>query len=205
MRGGAHGDHVEVLRDQVAGQRQRFRLLCATCNYAVCDAGQRRESEILESHYSQQTASFEDSPKPVPATWRGSLDKRRDLWHIDVIRCRRSLLYEGFEWPVLCARDEWVQATPENAATLDYIWVRGATPGCLSKSLAKLPFQGSRFYHACAVRFMLQQHLITYADLGLGIRASGRLPPDVSRAPLDRIEKALHARGAGGLRRPLHI
>ena len=100
-------------------------------------------------------------------------------------------MYEGFEWPVLCARDEWVQATPQNAQTLDYIWVRGPRPGCLSKSLAKLPFQGSRFYHACAVRFMLRQHLVTYADLGLGIRASGRLPADVFRAPLDRIEAAL--------------
>ena len=74
-------------------------------------------------------------------------------------KAHRSLLYEGFEWPVLCARDEWVQATPENAATLDYIWVRGATPGGLSKSLAKLPFRGSRFYRASAVCFMLQQHL----------------------------------------------
>ena len=119
------------------------------------------------------------------------MDFRRDLWHIDVIRCRRSLLYEGCEWPVLCARDEWVQATPENAQTLDYIWVCGTTPGCLSKSLAKLPFQGSRFYHASAVKFMLQQHLITYAELGLGIRGSGRLPPEVFRAPLDRIEEAL--------------
>ena len=91
----------------------------------------------------------------------------------------------------MCARDCWVQATPENAATLDYIWVRGATPGCLSKSLAKLPFQGSRFYHASAVRFMLTQHLIQYGDLGVGIRASGRLPPDVFRAPLDRLEEAL--------------
>ena len=45
-----HGDHVDVLRDMVAGQRQRFRLLCATCNYAICDAGQRREGEILKSH-----------------------------------------------------------------------------------------------------------------------------------------------------------
>ena len=96
---------------------------------------------------------------------------------------------------MLCARDEWVQATPQNAATLDFIWVRGATPGWFSKSLAKLPFQGSRFYHACAVRFMLQQHLIQYADLGLGIRASGRLPQGVFRAPLDRIEEAL-PRGA---------
>ena len=38
---------------------------------------------------------------------------------------------------------------------------------------------------------MLRQHLVTYADLGLGIRASGRLPADVFRAPLDRIEEAL--------------
>ena len=38
---------------------------------------------------------------------------------------------------------------------------------------------------------MLQQHLIQYGDLGLGIRASGRLPPDVFRAPLDRIEESL--------------
>ena len=50
--GEEHGDHVEVLRDHVAGAAQRFRLVCATCNYAVCDPAQRRESEILRSHYS---------------------------------------------------------------------------------------------------------------------------------------------------------
>ena len=44
-----HGDHVEVLRDVVAGQTQRFRLVCETCNYAICDPAQRRESEILKS------------------------------------------------------------------------------------------------------------------------------------------------------------
>ena len=86
-----HGDHVEVLRDAVAGAAQRFRLVCATCNYAVCDPAQRRESEILKSHYSLETACFEDSPKPAPASWGGALDKRRDLWHIDVVRCRRSI------------------------------------------------------------------------------------------------------------------
>ena len=74
-----HGDHVEVLRDQVASSTQRFRLLCATCNYSICDAGQRRESEILKSHYNLETVAFETSPKPVPATWGGALDRRRDL------------------------------------------------------------------------------------------------------------------------------
>ena len=39
-----HGDHIDVLRDQVAGQKQRFRLLCETCNYQICDAGQRRHT-----------------------------------------------------------------------------------------------------------------------------------------------------------------
>ena len=91
---------------------------------------------------------------------------------------------------MLCAKDEWVQATPENCATLDYVWVRGKTPACLSKSLARLPFQGARFYHACAVRFMLQRRLITYADLELGIKGSGRLSQDVFRAPLDATEAA---------------
>ena len=64
-----HGDHVDVLRDQVAGQRQRFRLLCATCNYAVCDAGQRREGEILKSHYSLETAIRRLSPQPGVGRW----------------------------------------------------------------------------------------------------------------------------------------
>ena len=104
-------------------------------------------------------------------------------------RCRRSILYEGFPqgFGVLCAKDEWVQCTPENCATLDFVWVRGKSPACLSKSLARLPFQGARFYHACAVRFMLQTRLITYVDLGLGTRGSGRLSQDVFRAPLDAI------------------
>ena len=84
-----------------------------------------------------------------------------------------------------------MQCTPENCATLNFVWVRGKSPACLSKSLARLPFQGVRFYHACAVRFMLQTRLITYADLGLGIRGSGRLSQEVFRDPLDAIEAAL--------------
>ena len=74
----------------------------------MCDPAQRRESEILKSHYSLETACFEDSPKPIPATWGGALDKRRDLHHIDVVRCRRSILYEGFPqgFGVLCAKNE---------------------------------------------------------------------------------------------------
>ena len=49
-------------------QAQRFRLVYATCNYAICDPAQRRESEILKSHYSLETACFEDSPAEGPAT-----------------------------------------------------------------------------------------------------------------------------------------
>lgn len=77
---------------------------------------QRREIEILKSRYSSETACFEDLPTPVPATLGGALDKRRDLWHIDVVRCARSILYGGFPqgFGDLCAEDEWVQCTSEN-------------------------------------------------------------------------------------------
>ena len=43
-----HGDHVDVLRDQVAGQEQKFRLLCATCNLSIRDPAQRRDSAIQD-------------------------------------------------------------------------------------------------------------------------------------------------------------
>ena len=45
-----HADHCDVFRDQVAGAAQRFRLLCATCNYAICGAakGERDSEEPLQ-------------------------------------------------------------------------------------------------------------------------------------------------------------
>ncbi len=50
------------------------------------------------------------------------------------------------------------------------MWVRGAEIQTLSKTVAKLPFQNSRFYHQSAVRFMLRFGICTYADLGVGFR-----------------------------------
>ena len=64
-----HGDHVDVLRDQVAGQRQRFRLLCEACNYAICDAGQRRENEMLKSHYSLETTTVSYTHLTLPTIY----------------------------------------------------------------------------------------------------------------------------------------
>ena len=94
-------------------------------------------------------------------------------------------------WPLVSAQDEFVQATPENAAELGYIWVSKPTPKTKAKQLWALPFQGSRFYHVSAVELMLRSGRATYADLGPGLRASAHLSPEVFRAPLDQIEEAL--------------
>ena len=92
---------------------------------------------------------------------------------------------------MVSAQDEFVQATPENAADIDYIWVSRPTPKTKAKQLWALPFQGSRFYHVSAVELLLRSGRATYADLGLGLRASAHLSPEVFRAPLDQIEQAL--------------
>ena len=100
--------------------------------------------------------------------------------HVDLTRCCRSILHEGVAqgWPLICAQDAYVPATAANAATLDYIWVDKPAPKTASKQLWMLPFQGSRFYHVSAVELLLRTNRITYAHLGAGFRASGRLSPD---------------------------
>ena len=51
--------------------------------------------------------------------------------------------------------------------------------------------RASRRHAHDAVERLLRTGRITYSHLGLGIRASGRLSPEVFRAPLDQIEAAL--------------
>ena len=87
------GDHVQPLHSSVAGEPQKFRLLCLSCHKDVSDPGVRREAEILRSYFNLETLQFCSSPKPVPATWVcEKLDARRALMHLDIKRCRKSNL-----------------------------------------------------------------------------------------------------------------
>ena len=96
---------------------------------------------------------------------------------------------EGLPWPVCCCKDFFEQADESNWHKFDYVWVSGKRPKAASRSLAVLPFQGSRFYHVSAVSMILQNKL--GHRLGLGIRASVHLPSTVFAEPLQQIVENL--------------
>ena len=83
------------------------------------------------------------------------------MMHIDLKRCRRSLLYEGASWPLICAQDEFVEATADNYRELDFVWIHKPTPKTAAKQLWMLPFQGERFYSRCAVAFLVKTKRIS--------------------------------------------
>ena len=70
---------------------------------------------------------------------------------------------------------------------MEFAWGRGRLPKTAQGYLRALPWQGERWYHVYAVSMSLQ-HGWSVSDLGPGLRASGRLPRDVFRQVLDRIE-----------------
>ena len=87
------GDHLQPLRDAIRGEEQQFRLLCVSCHQNVSDPGQRREAEILRSHFNLHTWGFCEAPKPVPATWVcEKFDSRRDLVHVDLKKMQEVAL-----------------------------------------------------------------------------------------------------------------
>ena len=107
----------------------------------------------------------------------------------DIRRCRRNITYEGPErgWPAVCAADVFEETTRENWHEMDFIWVRGRQKKTRQGYLRALPWQGERWYHVCAVSFLLRSGW-SFCDLGMGLRASGRLPQACFRDVLDKIE-----------------
>ena len=111
----------------------------------------RREAEILRSYFNLGTVDFCSSPKPVPATWVcEKLDARRDLMHVDLKRCRKSILYQGVArgWPLICAQDQYVPVTAANASQMDYIGIEKPTPKDREQTALVSPLPGESF-HAC--------------------------------------------------------
>ena len=109
--------------------------------------GSHAENPLLSSFNVHVYDAFCNGPKPVPCTFKANvIDRRVPLLCLDLKRCRASILkYGPWEWVTACAADELVQATPENVASLDFVWVRGRTYKTATKWVSMLPWQGPRF------------------------------------------------------------
>ena len=80
--------------------------------------------------------------------------------------------------------------TPDNWHRFDFLFCT-AQPSKTARGILKnLPMQGPRWYHVSAASFALNFKWLCVRDFPLGIRATGRLKPDVFREFLDKLETA---------------
>ena len=89
-------DHIAPLRDAVAEQRQRFRLLCDACHREVTDVVTKRPINPILSFFNKHTyQSFVNSVRPIQFVLPlNKIAPDLELVNVDVKRCRRSCLME---------------------------------------------------------------------------------------------------------------
>ena len=104
-----------------------WRAQCKPCQALLTDREATRRNPLLSSFTLHLYEAYALPPKPVPATAvANAIDTRTPLLHLDIRRCRASIVRETvWEWVAASAAGELVQATPASASLLDFILVRG--------------------------------------------------------------------------------
>jgi hypothetical protein len=110
--GAVEWDHVQPLRQLVAGQEQQFQALCGQCHAekTALEGGNGGARRSLESRFSPRTwKGFVESPKPPTLAWTPNEGNEGQMMELDVKRCRRNALaYSAHEWSVFCCLDNFV-------------------------------------------------------------------------------------------------
>ena len=164
-------------------------LLCSMCHQdknrteGAAHAHSRGQSlNPLMSYFSKQTYADFMASHPKQVVCRMHKPQQAGLL-IDVKKCRRSALTSGWELPVFCALDQ-IRPFEMNDLDADFFYLDRA-PGTL---ISTLPWTGSRWYHKCAVLYLLETRRINYADVKYSFKASGHLDAQAFEEPFRIIQ-----------------
>ena len=118
-------DHHAPLRDAIAGQRQRFRMLCGACHREVTDSVSRRQLNPISSAFNADLfRDFVLSPRPAQFVLPIAKIDQSPIVNVDVKRCRRSCLMEATEhWPVFSVHDEIHEVVSSTRNLSDFNWI----------------------------------------------------------------------------------
>jgi len=102
----------------------------------------------------------------------------------DVKRCRwNALYYNAHDIPVFCPLDD---VTPCDFELGDIVFATKK----YKNFIAQYGYTGPGWMHRCQAEWLLYTGVITWQDIPWKLTATGRLPPDLLRDPLDRMEAA---------------
>ena len=93
-----------------------------------------------------------------------------------------------FDFPVFSPLDQFEPARPGTRYDISY--VQKDVKWSPSQLIEQLPFQGNGFYSKIAVQWLLHTGKISWSNIPYGIRATGRLPGDILKGPLQKMEES---------------
>jgi hypothetical protein len=205
-------DHVKPLKATTRGCEQVFQGLCGPCHAKVT----KYESDkvCIESTFSPFACqAYRDSPR-APALMmiankqhkEGGDEaqitdkdlKEKGLYCIDIRRCRFNAMmhYDLPDFPVFCVLDniEPLDITRPKFQDLNYVEIPERpwkVPTCNEPQdciVGKLPLHGSAWYPELICRHAMNAGLITWSDVKLTYKATGRIKLESVQEVLEVME-----------------
>ncbi len=184
--GDVEWDHVVPLQQSVRGSAQIFRALCASCHLdkTLAEGSQTR---TLTSTFSKPVwDAYASSARPPPLVWRVH-EQERELFELDVRRCRRSAMaYAAHDFPVFSPYDSVRKVVPGELCDFTFVALR---PG-KRNALSLLPWVGPMWYHRCAVEHLLHYGICQWSDCLWSLEATSHIPKECLQEPLRIMEEA---------------
>jgi hypothetical protein len=168
--------------------------LCKACHAAkTATEPHSIEPDPLASHFEQAVFDgYVMSPRPPPLVFKAkAFGELEGLRIVDVRRCRmRALMHNVHEIPVFCPLDD-IQPT---GTTLGDIVYASKPSKCFIRDLG---YTGPGWMHRVQAEFLLHHGVLKWTDLPWKLNATGRLPADIFKLPLEQMEAAWGDTGLG--------
>ena len=186
-RGKVEWDH-KIRLSQSYGDPKPDQPLCQQC-HANKTAEEPREFErsVLESNVDEHVwTHYVKSERLPPLILKNELCETPAVCMIaDVVRCRmRALLLNVHPIPVLCPCDNIQILDDYTLGDLNFVTRKA------SNFIKLNGYTGPGWQSRILTEWLLYTGIITWSDITHKLTATGRLPPDLLRKPLEKMEEA---------------
>ncbi len=184
-RGRVEWDHTTALSTSFG--EQVFEPLCPQCHaQKTSDEPREFDCDPLASHFNSRVwEKYVMTERPPPLIHKHKEVGENKCLIADVRRCRkRALEFNVHDIPVFCPLDDVQRMVDYTLGDINFVTL---TP---TDCVKQLGYTGSGWQHRAQTEWLLYAGVITWTDIPWKLTATGRLPHDVFRKPLETMEKA---------------
>ena len=186
-------DHITSLSTSFG--EQEFWCICAQCHSQKTSEEPRVfDGDPLVSHFCPAVwEAYVQSERTPPLIHKAeAFGNLEGCWISDVRRCRRNaLLHCAHEIPVFSCLDDVQLMRDMVLGDLNFVTKAATDP------IAQLGYTGSGWQHRVQTEWLLHSGVIDWKDISHKLTATGRLPADLLKKPLEKMERSWEVGGLG--------